>query len=398
MGYFELLGKNIRRRLFRNVATIMFFTFVTCSLLSAYFLVGGAQNSVGVGMERMGADILVVPSQYGDQSQSIILIGKPSTFTFDRSVESDVASIQGVSRTSPQLYIATLSNQACCSSDVQMIGMDPTRDFTIQPWLVSELQRPLQTNEIIVGYKIIGFIGDTLRFYGTDFTIAGRLAETGMGMDVSVFISLDDTYTMAELSPVQAVQPLSIARGAISSVLVKIVPGQDVVRIADNIATNVPGTYPETASNLAVAVNNQLSTTSQVLYATSASVTLVSIPLIALVSSLVANERRRELGLMRAMGGTRRFIFSVVFAEAILLAAIGGLIGVGVSLLLIGSFQGLITQSLAIPFLWPSVSTIIIQGALAVSLAVAVGGLAALYPAYRSSQIEPYEAIRKGES
>lgn len=398
MGYFELLGKNIRRRLFRNVATIMCFTFVTCSLLSAYFLVGGAQNSVGVGMERMGADILVVPSQYGDQSQSIILIGKPSTFTFDRSVESDVALIPGVSRTSPQLYIATLSNQACCSSDVQMIGMDPTRDFTIQPWLVSELQRPLQTNEIIVGYKIIGFIGDTLRFYGTDFTIAGRLAETGMGMDVSVFISLEDTYTMAELSPVQAVQPLSIARGAISSVLVKIVPGQDVIRIADSIATNIPGTYPETASNLAVAVNNQLSTTSQVLYATSASVTLVSIPLIALVSSLVANERRRELGLMRAMGGTRMFIFSAVFAEAIVLAALGGVIGVGVSLLLIGSFQGLITQSLAIPFLWPSVSTIFIQGLLAISLAVAVGGLAALYPAYRSSQIEPYEAIRKGES
>lgn len=398
MGYFELLGKNIRRRLFRNVATIMCFTFVTCSLLSAYFLIGGAQNSVNVGMQRMGADILVVPTQYGDQSQSIILTGKPSTFTFERVVEADVAAIDGVRQTSPQLYVATLSNQACCSSDVQLVGIDPLRDFTIQPWLVNELGRPLQTDEIIVGYKIIGFIGDQLLFYGTNFTIAGRLEQTGMGIDTVVFMSLGDAYTMAEMSSVQAVQALNITRGQISSVLVKVEPGRDVVNIADSIATNIPGTYPETASNLAVAVNDQLAATTQVLYATTLSVTLVSLPLVALVSSLVANERRRELGLLRAMGGTRGFIFTMVFAEAIILAAVGGLIGVGISLLLIGNFQGLITQSLAIPFLWPSPMVILAQSGLAILLAVAVGGLAALYPAIKSSRLEPYEAIRKGES
>jgi putative ABC transport system permease protein len=398
MGHLELLGKNIRRRLFRNVATIMCFAFVTCSLLSAYFLLGGAQNSVNVGMERLGADILVVPSQYGDQSQSIILTGKPSTFTFEESVEGQVAGIGGVKQTSPQLYVATLSNQACCSSDVQLIGIDPQRDFTIRPWLVNELGRDLQPDEIIVGYRIIGFLGDELRFYGTNFTIAGRLEETGMGIDTVVFMSLDDAYTMAEMSVERAAEPLDITRGEISSVLVKVQPGQDVVSIADSIATNIPGTYPETASNLAVAVNDQLTATTQVLYATTLSVTIVSVPLVALVSSLVANERRRELGLLRAMGGTRSFIFSMVFSEAIVLAAIGGVIGVTISLLLIGNFQGLITQSLAIPFLWPSLSVIVAQSMLAVLLAVAVGGLAALYPAYKSSRLEPYEAIRKGET
>jgi putative ABC transport system permease protein len=398
MSYSGLLGKNIRRRLFRNVATIMCFTFVTCSLLSAYFLIGGAQNSVNVGMQRMGADILVVPSQYGDQSQSIILTGKPSTFTFQNSIEANVAAIDGIKQTSPQLYIATLSNQACCSSDVQLIGIDPQKDFTIQPWLVNELGRQLQPDEIIVGYKIIGFVGDQLRFYGTNFTIAGRLEQTGMGIDTVVFMSLTDAYQMAADSATLAVEPLNITQGQISSVLVKVEPGQDIVRIADVIATTIPGTYPETASNLAVAVNDQLAATTQVLYATTLSVTLVSVPLVALVSTLVANERRRELGLLRAMGGTRTFIFTMVFAEAIVLAAIGGLLGVGVSLLLIANFQGLITQSLAIPFLWPSLTVIVAESFLAIALAVGVGGLAALYPAFKSSRLEPYEAIRKGES
>ena len=152
------------------------------------------------------------------------------------------------------------------------------------------------------------------------------------------------------------------------------------------------------SNGLVKMVEKQISATTQLLYVAAASVALVSLPLIALVSSMVINERKREIGILRAMGGTKWFILKLFFAESITLTLIGGIIGVLASFILMFSFQNLIALNLQIPFLWPSISQTFAEAGLALVIVVGVGTLASLYPAVKSSRLEPYGAIRSGES
>jgi putative ABC transport system permease protein len=394
----QFIFKGVKRRTFRNVVTILTFAVVTGSLLSTYFLIGGAENSTQAGMDRLGADMLVVPEQYAADVDAIILSGRTSTFFFNSSVLAGVAEVPGIEKVAPQTYIATL-NFGCCSFPTQLISFNSTQDFTILPWLREDLGRPLVRNEVICGNQIIGAApGLHLLFYGHDFTIAGILDPTGTGVDQSVFIQDADAVQMAKDSGKLAVKPIDLKEGQISAVLIKLVPGADAEQVSAAIQTAVPNTHVVTSAYLARAVSNQLSGTIGALYLMAGAVTIVSVPLVATVSSMVANERKREIGLLRAMGANKRFIFSVVLVEALILAGLGALIGAAVTGVIIALFQNLIMTSLEIPFLWPSVLQLSFDIGLVGIAAVAIGGLASLYPAIRASRLDPYDAIRSGQN
>jgi putative ABC transport system permease protein len=112
---------------------------------------------------------------------------------------------------------------------------------------------------------------------------------------------------------------------------------------------------------------------------------------------MVANERRREIGVLRALGATRSMIFRLILGESVIIAAIGGIIGIGASWIILVMFQSYISVMTRIPLSIPTVSSLVSISVLTFVITVAVGGLAALYPAVRSALMEPYEAIRSGE-
>jgi putative ABC transport system permease protein len=394
----SFIWRSVWRRNFRNVSTILTFAVVTGSLLSAYFLVGGAENSAQAGMDRLGADMLVVPEQYQTVTDAVILTGHPTTFYFNESLLGGVKDVPGVEKVAPQTYVATL-NYGCCAFPTQLVAFNSTQDFTIQPWLQSDLGRPLAPNEIILGSQYIGgAVGYHLLFYGHDFVIAGLLEPTGTGVDQSVFIQDTDAYTMAAESGKLAVKAIDLKPGQISSVLVKLSPGADADQVAADISAKIPGVSVITSNYLARKINDQLSGTVGSLYLTAGAITLVSVPLVATVSVMVANERKREIGLLRAMGANKRMVFSVVLFEALILAALGAIIGTAISATVIFVAKDTITTSLGIPFLWPSVVTLGGQVGLVAMAAIAIGGLASLYPALKASRLEPYEAIKSGSS
>jgi putative ABC transport system permease protein len=397
ISFAKLLTRNIRRRPYRNIATILCFAFVASSILSARYLISGTTNSLKVGSARLGADIIVVPAESVAAGEDVILTGQPSTFLFNNTPVPEIMRITGVAEACPQVFIATLQ-ASCCSFPVQLIGFNESQDFTISPWLKSELGRPLKQNEVIVGSEVVGAIDTPFAFfYGRQFTLGARLEPTGTGLDTSIFIRMQDVYAMAAESEAKALQPLRLQPGQVSAVLVRVRAGFNPQGVSASIKSQVAGTEVITANSLVRKVADQISSTTQLLYVTSVSVMLVSFPLIALVSSMVINERRREIGILRAMGGTKRFIFKLFFTEALTLAAVGGVLGTSVSFILIYSFQNLIALTLQVPFLWPTIGETLTEVGLALLVVVSIGALASLYPAANNSQLEPYDAIRRGE-
>jgi putative ABC transport system permease protein len=235
-------------------------------------------------------------------------------------------------------------------------------------------------------------------FYGHTFHVVGILARTGTGIDNSVFVRFEDAYVMADESSLKAVKKLTLPPGMVSAVLVKVDPGTTPADVALEIQKQVPGTKTITPDGLLSAVSGQLGAVTRILYGSSLAVMIVSIPLIGVISAMVAHERTREVAILRALGATKGYVTRLMLAESFSLSIIGGLIGIGTATVILVSFQDFIASSLKIPFIIPSPLSILADGGIALFLAIVTGGIASLYPAYRITRSDPYETIRRGDT
>lgn len=98
-------------------------------------------------------------------------------------------------------------------------------------------------------------------------------------------------------------------------------------------------------------------------------------------------ERRREIGLLKALGARDAQIRVVFLVEAVLLSASGGVLGLGVGVLLVGGIQALFPSFPAAAPVWAVVS------ALAVS--IVVGALFGLLPAAQATRLDPLAALSR---
>ena len=116
----------------------------------------------------------------------------------------------------------------------------------------------------------------------------------------------------------------------------------------------------------------------------------VLVAILGIVNTLVLSvvERTREIGLLRAIGATRRQVRGVVRRESVLMALLGALTGIG-----LGTLAGsALSRSLADQ----GITTLAIpSGTLAIYLVVAtlVGVLAAIGPARRASRVDLLRAV-----
>jgi len=96
-------------------------------------------------------------------------------------------------------------------------------------------------------------------------------------------------------------------------------------------------------------------------------------------------ERTREIGIRRALGAKRKDIINQFLVEAIILSAIGGVIGVflGVSIpAIVTKFADMVT----IVTYWSII--------IAFGISVAIGITFGIYPARKAAWLDPIEALR----
>jgi putative ABC transport system permease protein len=152
---------------------------------------------------------------------------------------------------------------------------------------------------------------------------------------------------------------------------------------------------PIESANLFQASRKQLDSLLQTTVILLGLIWVLSVVLIGLVFSMAANERRRELGVLRALGATRRYVSQSLLAEAGILAFCGGSGGIFLAVLAIYLFRRLIMVSLGIPFLLPSPASLAVQIGAGLLLSLFSVLLAALFPAMKISRQDPAIAMRE---
>ena len=397
MSAFQLALKNISGNAFRNGVVSL------CALLLAAFalfitlVIRGAESSLRLTIDRLGADIVVVPEGSEAKIESALLMGVPARFWMPKEDLNKIAAIPGVEDASPQLYLATLTGASCCSvSDMFMIAYDPATDFTVQPWLKKKIGNGLRLGEVVGGNYIAATEGkQNIKVYGYLVTLKENLEPTGTGLDQTMFLTFDTAYDIARKSAAQAKSPLTIPADSISAALIKVKPGVNPHDVAVQIIQNVPGVTPIESSDLFQSYRKQMTGLLKSILVILSVTWGLSVVLIGLVFSMAANERRKELGVLRALGATRRFVFQSLLAEASLLALFGGATGLAIASLAIFLFRKLIMVSLEIPFLLPSPISLLIQIGAGLLLALFSVNLAALLPAYKISRQDPAIAMRE---
>ena len=117
-----------------------------------------------------------------------------------------------------------------------------------------------------------------------------------------------------------------------------------------------------------------------------ASISLVVAGVLIMNVMLVAvSQRTPEIGLLKALGAKKRQIIALFITEAVFLALMGGLVGLGLGYVAVGILKGLYPALQFVPPLWS------VAGAMA--LAMACGVLFGILPARRAADLDPIAAL-----
>jgi putative ABC transport system permease protein len=397
MNLYRLALRNLSGNAFRSWVVAICAFLVASFVLATILILRGAEDSLRLAINRLGADVIVVPAGAQTKVESALLMGHSEEVWMPADTLGKVAAVEGVEAVSPQIYLSTLKDASCCSvSDMFLIAYDPKTDFTLRPWLEENIGDELKLGEAIGGTYVFVPEGEqNIQLYGYFITLKANMEPTGTGLDQSMFLTYETAEDIARLSPNLAEKPLILPKDSISTVLVKTAPGEDPYEVALRIMHEVPEVTPIESPGMFQSYRKQMSSLLKVVLVVIAITLGLALLLIGLIFSMAANERRRELGVLRAMGATRSFVFQSLLVEAGFLALAGGLAGIMFTVLATYLFRQALMSSLGLPFLLPSPGALLVQVAGGLALALGSVTIAALIPAYRISQQDPASAMRE---
>lgn len=383
MSFLSLVVKNPFRNKTRSSLAIVGIAIGIMVIVALGMITGGLENSTQSTLKAGSAEITV--SQAGS---SDIQSGQ----TINQTYVNDLLPLSGVKTTAGILRATNTSSGGTSSSSAQSGGFGGLSITGVDSDKLSLLGIDSvngtaftnnSTDEVIIGKteaeSLNKTVGDTIDLFGKNFTIKGTF-ETGNFMT-------DNGIMM----PLSTLQNLTNNQNKVSSVLVKVTDNANVTTVSNTIQN----TYPDqlttsTAADQANRINQGLGFINTASWAIS--LLAIFIGAVGVINTMIMTvyERTREIGVLKAVGWKDTRILSMILGESIvltLLAFVAGtliaVVGVEVLLTLVPSVGNVIT---------PSFSIYIFLRAFAVALVVGIIG--GLYPAYRASRLSPTEALR----
>lgn len=385
-----IVWKSVSRKIFRNMILILAVALLVALLVFALLFNKAVTEDIESAQKRLGADIIIVPAEAKGLAEEFILESKIKSFFMERSVFDAIRDLPDIKKASFQIYLNTLASGCCSIDEGQVVVFDQEEDFVVMPWLAEGPER-LAAGEVYVGSYVFEYLGliNTASLFGQGVKVVGHLESTDTGLDRGVFMRISD---LDKISPGAAgnYQP-----GKISIIFIKVRDGVSPSKVVNDIRNINPAVGIMTRGDIGGSVRNTLSDILRVFSITIGISSLLAILLAWTTFTVLANERRREVGILRAIGAHRGHIMQLFLGEAILISAIGGVLGVvsGHSLIhyLAGDFN-LLSRLGTVTTFTPA-NIVIVLAAMTAGVLVCLIGAA--IPVIRLANMEPLSAIKE---
>ncbi len=380
----KLVLKNVARRKGRFVFTLLGITIGIASFVSLLTLGTGLEGEIKRQAGELGANLVVTPKGWCAYEQISVLTGEqlPEAIPFDEVRK--ISLIKGLTAV-PHLTERT----AIRNNPVPVIGILPEEMRVFKGW---EMKRggyfsSRDEKALVIGSGISQQfklnLMDELTIRGERLPVKGILKETGGRDDVAIFM------------PLSVAQKLYGAGDKVSFVAVKV----DDISKTDEYILKI-----QEAANVAVVSDKQLlKSVLSIVGTVSFTLQLIAVVAILAASFGIINtmmtaiyERKREIGILQAIGAKNKTIFKIFLLESGFYGLLGGITGLAIGIVFCSLASPHISQNEFTAFMKGSevawtFDLKLILGSLLFSLFVSL--ISGLYPAWRASRLTPVEAI-----
>ncbi len=399
MKILPLSVKNLIRKPGRTAALVLLTAFLALAVFGGSVIVLSLRTGLQSLEARLGADIILVPSEASSKVsfQNMFLQGTTGAFYMDSAVTDKAMEVPGVEKAAPQTFLASLKAD-CCSVRIQVIGIDPSRDFTVQPWIARSITGKLEDMDVVAGCKVEAGIGEIIRIYEQRCKVVARLEPTGTGLDTAVYCNMNTMDTLLAAAEEKGISH-RISSGddsVVSAVYVKVKDGYDIGAVNTALTGKLRKVTAVRTRSMITGVADSLAGVSRTVTVMIVVIWLLALLILLLAYILIVRERSREFAVLRLIGASRSMLSRLALLESAVCGLLGGLAGTGAAAVGVFSFSVLIEESLGLPYLFPGIGTILLLAAGTIILAVAVSALASAVAAWRLSRVNPGTALREG--
>jgi putative ABC transport system permease protein len=366
MTFFDVVTRSLKRRPIRTGLTLLGISVGIAAVVALIGLSRGLVTSWTAGMKSRGTDI-VVNNMRGS------LTPKP----FPATTRDRIAHLPGVSATC-MILVDLMSIE---NAELMIVS---GREWGCFAWdnlkLVSG-RMPKDQNEraVVLGTTAADIlkkkVGDTVQIETEELAVlaivdGGAFVENG-----SLILSLP------------LLQQITGNQDQISAIDVRVTPGPDIQRLCAEINRLIPEARADPAGEH-IASSEGYRVINAMSWGTSLLAVLVGVLGVTNTMLMSVFERKQEIAVLLALGWRPSRIVRMILWESALLGFFGGIIGV---LLGIIGVQLLKMAPAVRGMLEPDLRTNLMLEA--VAIAVFVGVLSGLYPAWRSSRVAPSLAL-----
>jgi putative ABC transport system permease protein len=291
---------------------------------------------------------------------------------------SQIEAKENLSTVSPKL-IGVMEIEG---KKIPLMGVQFSEEIRLKKWWKIHGSEPKSRDEALLGnevaVRLFKSTGDTLAINGKSVRVSGVLDETG---------SQDDFVIFADLTFVQEVMKKPGALSLIEvSAFCNTCPIEEIVR---QISKELPHAK-------VTAIKQTLQTKMEALdhfkkFSIGISIIVLLIGCLIVFTNMMAsvNERKREIGIFRAIGFRKSHVVRIIFLEALIVGLIAGIVGyafgLGVSQIIGPMITGMKGGKIFIDP-WLAIG--------AIFLSSLIGILSSAYPAIHASKMDPTTALR----
>lgn len=369
MTFFTIVVRGLARRPVRTMLTLGGIAIGIAAVVTLVGMASGYEKGIGKQLDVIGIDVVVSNMNGG-------MLPK----TYDASIEQQVAKLPHVADTSSVLM------QMLSIEDAPMMMVSGRRwgGFTWEKLKILEGRMPRDANEkaVIVGRLAAEVlkkkVGDTVQIETEELPVVGIFDGGALVENGAIILSL----------PV--LQAITGETGKINFTDVRLTPNtskEDLAQLFKQVKEVFPAGRAMVANEV-VGTNQAFRIAKAMSWSTSVLAIVVGVLGVMNTMMMTVFERTQEICVLLAIGWKRSRIMRMILWESAMLGFLGGICGVVVGFL---GVQALMTTPAMHGLLEPDLNARLLT--MAVAIAVVVGIVSGIYPAWRSSRLMPSQAI-----